>query len=254
MASNSVIQTAQAMLRRFGYQIRKLPHRLSPVQRPVGEISCFLEDVAARGFKPAAILDVGANRGNWSRMAAAIFPEASFVLIEPQEEMTASLQQFCREVPKARHIEAGAGAKAGELPFTIWDDTEGSSFLPQENTPITQNKTRRTVKIVTIDSLYPEGAKLPELVKLDIQGFELEALKGAQRLFGQTELFIVEVSLHEFMPNQPSVAEVVAFMAERGYDAYDFPGFIRRPSDGALGQTDIAFARRDGFLRRSREW
>ena len=215
---------------------------------------CFLQDAAARGFKPRSILDVGANRGDWSRMAAAVFPEAAFLLIEPQQEMVAPLQQFCRDFPRARYVEAGAGATPGELTLTIWDDLEGSSLLPAENTALTENKTRRSVKISTIDSLYENEASRPDLVKLDIQGFELEALKGAQTLFGRTELFILEVSLYEFMPKAPLFSDVVAFMAQRGYEVYDLPGFMRRPLDGALGQTDIAFARRDGFLRRSRDW
>ena len=83
---------------------------------------------------------------------------------------------------------------------------------------------------------------------------ELEALQGAQTLFGSVELFILEVSLFEFAPRTPLVAEAVGFMAQRGYEVYDLPGLVRRPSDGALGQIDIAFARRGGPLRASCAW
>jgi FkbM family methyltransferase len=248
------IQPCQNFLRRFGYQLNKLPHRLPPVRRPIGDMPCFLQDIAVRGFKPDAILDVGANRGDWSRMAAAAFPNAALLLIEPQEEMVPHLQQFCASRAQARYVQAGAGAEAGELTLTIWDDLEGSSLLPEENTVLTQDKNRRKINIVTIDSLYGNETPLPDLVKLDIQGFELEALKGAQKLFGHTELFILEVSLYEFMPKAPLFSDVVLFMAQREYEVYDLPGFMRRPLDGALGQVDIAFARREGILRRSRDW
>jgi FkbM family methyltransferase len=254
MVPPSLIQAVQSVLRRLGYQINKLPHRLPPTRRPVGQMPCFLEDVAARGFAPRSILDVGANKGDWSRMAAAVYPNASFLLIEPQHEMHPHLEQFCRDFPKARRVEAGAGATEGELTLTLWEDTEGSSFLPEENTPLTVGKKRCNVKIVTIDSLYDGKTDLPDLVKLDIQGFELEALKGAQTLFGRTELFILEVSLFECTPHCPLFSEVVGFMAQRGYEVYDLPGFMRRPFDAALGQADIAFARRDGFLRASNAW
>jgi FkbM family methyltransferase len=248
------IQPCQAVLRRMGYELHKLPHRLPPPRRPLGHMPLFLDDVRARGFKPKSILDVGANRGDWSRIAAAVFPDASFLMIEPQREMIVHLQQFCREFPQARYVEAGAGAAPGELTLTIWADFEGSSLLPLENTTIAQDKTRRDVKIITIDSLYNDESQLPDMVKLDIQGFELEALKGGEKLFQRAELFILEVALIEFMPKEPLLSEVVAFMAQRGFEAYDLPGFIRRPYDGALGILDIAFARRDGFLRRSRDW
>jgi hypothetical protein len=52
----------------------------------------------------------------------------------------------------------------------------------------------------------------------------------------------------------PIFHEVIAFMAERGYFAYDFPGFLRRPYDGALGQVDICFAKHDGVLRTTNRW
>jgi hypothetical protein len=108
---------------------------------------------------------------------------------------------------------------------------------------------------VTIDSLVEQGAiVMPDLVKLDVQGFELEALKGATRLFGPVEAFILETSLFRFMPRIPLLHEVVAFMADRHYYAYDFGGWLRRPYDRAVGQTDICFAREKGVLRATDRW
>jgi FkbM family methyltransferase len=252
-----LVRFVKAFFRSLGMQVSRIPPHAHQLQeRPVGWMSCFLEDIKLRKFEPLSILDVGANRGDWSRMAAANFPNASFVLVEPLQEMSTYLQQFCQDFPKARYVEAGAGAEEGELTLTISDDLSGSSFLPTANTPTPADKRlkSRRVKIITLDSLYDGKTDLPALVKLDIQGFELEALKGAQKLFGQTELFIMEVSLFEFGPKQPVFSEIVGFMARVGYEVYDLPGFLRRPLDGALGQTDIAFARRDGFLRSSNKW
>lgn len=53
---------------------------------------------------------------------------------------------------------------------------------------------------------------------------------------------------------QPLAREVITYLGERGYELYDVPGFPRRPSDGALGQMDLAFAREKGILRSSSEW
>jgi FkbM family methyltransferase len=254
MASRALVNLVQSVLRRFGYRLNKLPRQLPAIRRPLGDMPCFLEDIAARGFHPGTILDVGANKADWSRIAVEFFPDASYLLIEPQREMAPFLEQFCRDYPKASHVEAGAGATPGELVLTVWDDLQGSSLLPAENVPGAIDKERRKIKIVTIDSLYEQGSALPDLVKLDIQGFELEALKGAQKLFGHTELFILEVSLFDTMPHQPVISDVVIFMAQRGYEVYEIPGYMRRPVDAALGQVDLAFARKDGFLRKSREW
>jgi hypothetical protein len=89
---------------------------------------------------------------------------------------------------------------------------------------------------------------------LDVQGFELEALAGAEQTFGTTEVFILETSLFRFMPRMPLTREVVIFMSDRGYELYDIVSYARRPYDGALGQVDLAFVRREGMLRGNSSW
>lgn len=226
-------------------------------KRPICNFTAFLEDIRARNFNPKLILDVGANRGDWTRMAKAVFPKASFLLIEPQVEMRQSLNALCSKFENISWIEAGAGSKEGKLVQTIWDDLAGSSFLPHVDENLLRSGKQREVEIVTIDSLLSSrNLTIPDLVKLDIQGFEIEALRGANSLFGKTELFIMEVSLFAFadVPGVPIFREVVEFMSERGYEIYDIPGYLRRPFDGALGQVDLTFAKREGMLRQSNQW
>ena len=94
----------------------------------------------------------------------------------------------------------------------------------------------------------------PELVKIDVEGLELDVLEGARTFLGSTELFIVEVSFFRWSSRWPSIVDVVRYFAERGYVPYDLSWFLRRPLDGALGLADMAFALEDGFLRSRREW
>jgi FkbM family methyltransferase len=223
--------------------------------RPIGVMSTFIADLRERGLRCNVVLDVGANRGDWTRTAREVFPEARYVLIEPQHEMASYLDALCASESKCRWFEVGAGATAGELTLTIWDDLVGSSFLTPAAGGGADDRPQRVVPIVTIDELLArEGYAAPELVKLDIQGFELEALRGAPGVFDVAEVFILEVSLMEFLPETPVLSEVVSFMDERGFVVYDVAGYARRPLDGALGQLDLCFARRDGMLRRSTEW
>src|ERR1700730_14702173 len=63
--------------------------------RGIGTIAGFLGDIRARGFKPRGIIDVGANRGDWTRVALSIFPDASVIMIEPQDEMQPYLSKLC---------------------------------------------------------------------------------------------------------------------------------------------------------------
>ncbi len=227
--------------------------------RPIGHVWSFLEDVKARGLIPRGILDVGAHKGNWTRAALRIFPGTPVTLIEPLDEMEERLSELVREVPGCHYIKAGAGRTDGERELTVSRDLYGSSYLtnPTEGVDVgTEEPIRRKTLVKTIDGILRDSfpAFEPDLIKLDTQGYELEVLSGADSVFGRTELFIVETSLYQFMPGMPSTREVIAFMADRGYELYDVTEYLRRPLDGALGQIDLAFAMRDGKLRRSHEW
>ncbi len=249
-------QSINKFFQYLGYEIRRFdPQSPGSSESPVGDMRQLLEDIRRRGFLPLSILDIGANKGEWSRVAKSIFPTANCFLIEPQVEMKPFLDKFCQDFPGSSWFLAGAGATIGQLTQTIWDDLAGSSFLPAESDELKKLGKQRLVQIITIDSLIEERSiSMPQLVKLDIQGFELEALRGAQKLFGNTEVFILETSLFQFLDNMPIFHEVIAFMAERGYLAYDFPGFLRRPYDGTLGQVDVCFAKQDGVLRTTNRW
>lgn len=223
----------------------------------IGRMDFLLEDLKRRGLKCNSILDVGANTTSWSRLAKNIFPESSFNLIEPQLEMEEQLKAFAKEFPNSSYFLNGAGAKKDVLTLTVWDDLAGSSLLPKENPSLLHSGKQRKIEIIRIDDLLESGKiARPELIKLDIQGFELEALRGAEMTFGYTEVYILEVSLFPFsdVPGMPVISEVLNFMLARDYVAYDFAGFLRRPLDGALGQCDICFVKKDGFLRNSNEW
>ena len=188
-------------------------------------------------------------------MALSVYPEAGVVLIEPQDEMEGPLRSLCAEQPACRYVKAGAARAEGELVQTIWEDLAGSSFLPATDEKLLATGWQRRTRVTTIDNIlamYPEFR--PELAKFDIQGFELEALTGGTKLFGITEVFIIETCLYSFVDNQPITREVILFMADRNYEIYDITEFLRRPFDGALGAVDIAFVKRDGFLGCSNLW
>jgi len=193
--------------------------------RPIGQLESVLEDFKARGFKPSLIFDVGASDGAWTRMVRPIFPDARFVLVEP------------RGIASEETVRAAVGSAEGTATLTDWDTA--STLLPVDAEHA--GGAQYSVPVTTLDRLAAEFG-IPDLVKLDVEGFELEALRGATIIFGRTELFMVEVSLYRFRP-RPVFHEVVAFFAERGYFAYDVAGFIRRPYDGAVALMDLCFAR-----------
>lgn len=222
----------------------------------VGNLWQFLTSITHRGFKCSNVLDVGANKGEWSTLVKKIFPDANMFMIEPLAEMEDNLKKFCIENPGSRYFMYGAASAPTKWYLTTWgDDLAGASCVVPENQFLKSQNKQREIELITIDSLIEEGkVPIPELAKLDIQGYEIEALKGATKLLGKTELLILECSLYQYSKGIPLASDVIGFMKEKGYEVYDFVGFNRRPFDQAIGQMDICFARADGILRRSNLW
>ena len=245
MIKNFLNNTLKQLGRGFGLEIRRL-------KSSIGVTEGFLQHLRAVGFKPASVLDVGANNTEWSRLAKKFFPEAKFILIEPQMELTPHLEAFCKESPGSVWKVAGAGREPGEMELIVWPDSARSSMLfqPEKDTP----RELRRIPIITIDSLIENARDVPQLAKLDIQGFELEALAGATKLFGHTECFIVEVNLFKRVSTLPLFSDVISFFDHRGYKVYDIPGALRRPLDNALWQVDLAFVRTGGRFDLYQRW
>ncbi|HXH17949.1 MAG TPA: FkbM family methyltransferase [Chitinophagales bacterium] len=217
---------------------------------PVGDVEFFLRDVKRRGLKCQYILDVGAYKGKFSRLAKSSYPESVIYMVEPLSEMRNYLEEFCRKYPESKYFDFAVGPVNGTRELRVFKDLAWSGFM-EEDIPVRDKRTSRIVEMRTIDSMIQtRQMELPDLVKLDVQGYELEVLKGAERLFGKTELFIIEAALHNKHKSYPLIAEVVAYMNERDYLVYDFAGFLRQHHDGSLIECDLCFVKRNSFLRK----
>jgi hypothetical protein len=93
-----------------------------------------------------------------------------------------------------------------------------------------------------------------DFIKLDVQGFELEVLKGASKTLESAEVVLMEVSLIEINKGAPLINEVMQFMVSRGFICYDICSIVRRPLDKALWQTDLIFVNKSSSLVASKKY
>ncbi len=215
------------------------------------KVAAFLKAVEARGFRPRRVLDVGANRGHWSSQLIEAVGPCEIVMVEPQEHMSVYLEPFLEANPGTRWVKAGAAGTCGERTFHVLDDTYSSSFLEKQGADGLVVDTR-TVPVVTLDSLYPEGSVLPDTVKLDIEGMELEVMRGSPRVMGACEMLFVEWGLFPARKGQPSILELHAACEDMGLALYDFTMFLRRPYDHALCLVEAVYVREGSDLRVNR--
>src|ERR1700731_928721 len=106
-------QFVQWALGRFGFRLVRLDHG------PAYGLDCFFPLLKQFGFAPRHIIDIGANHGDWTRIAIKYFPNASYTLVEPQDHLKVHISDLLRHGYKIRWLNVGAGEKSGSLPFTI---------------------------------------------------------------------------------------------------------------------------------------
>lgn len=209
-----------------------------------------LEHVSNMGLYPATVLDVGAAHGTFTLNCHAIFPRARYLMIDPLQEYESHLNKIVASIPQTEYVLCAASASSGEITINVHPDLVGSSiYLEREESDV--NGVPRTAPAETLDRLCEDrGMHGPYLLKVDVQGAELDVLAGAEKVLSETEYLIMEVSLFEFFSGGPQFYDVVSYMKSCEFVVYDILGLQFRPLDNALSQVDLAFVREDGQFRK----
>jgi FkbM family methyltransferase len=204
-----------------------------------------LERMREAGLRPATVFDVGVADG--TPELYDVFEGVRYVLIEPLEESEPRMRRIVERHPGSIAINAAAGPKPGEATFVVTRNLSGSSFLLKPS--IGES---RTVPVVTIDQVAEEHA-LPEpyLLKLDVQGYELEVLAGAEQALGKTAAVIAEVSLWADRKGKgmAEFAALIAWMRARDFVLFDIAQIARRDYDDAITEMDVVFLPASSPLR-----
>lgn len=224
----------------------KIERALSKV---IGKSSALSHEEAAyrrllqKGWRPGAIVDVGAYQGDWTRLARRLFPDAPILMVEAQEGKAAGLRMLASELENIAFASAVLGSSPG-LEVTFYEMGTGSSYFPeQSNAP----RTERTYVTRTLDELASD-LPAPLFLKADVQGAELEVLAGGTETLERCELVQLEVALLPYNRGAPNLLDVLEYMDERGFVPLDISGFSR-PNGVDLVQIDILFAPRTSDLR-----
>jgi Methyltransferase FkbM domain len=138
----------------------------------------------------------------------------------------------------------------GKQCIHVHPDLVGSSFyLEDEDGDV--NGQPRTVRIDTLDSICESrDLEPPYILKIDVQGAELDVLAGGSAALERCEFVIIESSFFNFYGNESLVIDVLQTMAAAGFALYDVFGLSYRPLDGALAQSDLCFVKNEGPFRK----
>jgi len=203
------------------------------------------------GFNPAVAIDVGAYVGDWTRSFKRIFPDSQVLMIEPQASKTAALSKAKSELRNLELRVALLGARA-DASVGFCESETASSVLSEAGN---RRPPTTYMPMTTLDAITEGGPfARPNFIKLDVQGYEIEVLRGGTHALESTEAVLMEVNLLRLHDGAPLFHESAEYMGRRGFQVYDLCSLIRRPYDGAVWQADVIFIRNSSPLISSNRW
>lgn len=202
-----------------------------------------------RALRPQTVLDIGAHRGQFMLLARALWPEAQIHSFEPQQEPRRTLRTL-GATDKRWHLHAYAlGDQRRSTKIHVAGRDDSSSLLPSTPRqhaafPGTETTGSETVQEIPLDELLP-GPKLiaPVLMKIDVQGYELAVLRGAQKLLPAVRWVYIECSDAELYQGQATTTEVLGWLEEEG--------FVLQQSFNTVSAEDGSRLQADFLLERS---
>ena len=202
---------------------------------------------AARLLGIRTIYDIGANVGTWALLAKAVIPEATVEAFEPLPKHCAEFGNNLRGVYGVRVHPVALGPANTYAPLLVTDISDASSLLPLAQIGQAEFSVKEIdrvgVQVFRLDDFRSQqGLQFPELIKLDVQGYELEVLKGATECLRHTKALVVEVSFAEYYDGQCLFHELIGFLAEFGLFVAALGAHT--PTGVMLSQTDVLFLRR----------
>ena len=208
----------------------------------------FFTNILTMGFTPKHIVDIGANHGTWTREALKYFPEANYTLLEPQKWLKKSFQDILDNNPKVQFYPVGAGEDEGSFQFTIVDRDDSCSFRYTTEQAKEAGFKQIEIPVVTLNKLLADSIiPIPDIIKIDAEGLDLEVLKGASNFFGKSEIFMVEAGVvNKIFDN--SFLKVIDFMDENNYRLFDITDINRPFQPKILWLVELVFIKKDGYI------
>jgi len=189
-------------------------------------------------FEPKSILDIGANVGQFYNEIKNIFPNSYYYLIEGSES--------CEVVLETLNVDYSIcllSDSEKEVDFYIRKNEprctgnsiyrENTSFYDDDQIIIEKKQTKTLSNLLNNQKF--------DLIKIDVQGSEIDIINGGLDIIKEAKGILMEVSLMEYNQNAPTKDFVYEYMDNLGFKPVELIGNINHPLTYELIQQDILF-------------
>lgn len=189
-------------------------------------------------FEPKSVLDIGANVGQFYSEIKPIFPNAYYYLVDGSKS--------CEVVLETLNVDYSIcllSDSEKEVDFYIRKNEprctgnsiyrENTSFYDDDQIIIEKRQTK------TLSNLL--NNQVFDLIKIDVQGSEIDIINGGLDIIKEAKGILMEVSLMEYNQNSPTKDFVYKYMDNLGFKPVELIGNINHPLTYELIQQDILF-------------
>jgi FkbM family methyltransferase len=176
------------------------------------------------GPELATVVDIGANRGQFSLAVRQWATEARVFAFEPLAGPATRFRGFFRGDSRVTLHQAAIGPETGKRTIHVSAADDSSSLLPiselqEQLHPGTGQIRTETIQVGRLSDFVSAEEIAPlALLKLDVQGFELEALRGCEDLLSLFSMVYAECSFVELYSGQALAYEIIAWLGGRGFN------------------------------------
>ena len=187
----------------------------------------------ASGFEIRRALDLGAFEGKWTKLLREVYPSAQVVMVDANTDK----ERLLRALGDCRIAVLGdADGREVDYYKCLDGDAGTGNGIYRENTAFSFAAEKR--KCVTLSTLLgsPEGF---DLIKMDVQGAELDVIRGGLPIVINSRYLLLELQTHNYNLGAPHFEEVVAFLHGHGFGVVDIVDLMY--SGDKLIQVDVLF-------------
>jgi FkbM family methyltransferase len=193
------------------------------------------------------ILDIGGGVGATVKLFNQFFPDNKMLIFEPVNDNFNEIKSRFLSVPNIETVKYAAGNENSKRPINIASRITSSSLLPlaADSGSAVFNKNNlgqtrvETIEIVRLDDFLSKDQNEIGIMKIDVQGFELDVLKGAETTLKRTDIVVLEANNHEGYAGSAKYYDIDNYMRAHNFTLYDIlPSIV---DNGKLKEWDVIY-------------
>ena len=170
----------------------------------------------------STVIDVGSNKGQFIMLIEGLFENKYIYSFEPIKEVLEKQKKLFKYKKNIFFFNHALGSNSTNKNFYITKRIDSSSFLKVRESSKNNNyniKEKRSISIKALDDVFAKTNLIePILLKIDVQGYELEVLKGCKNLLKKIKYIIAEVSENQLYIDQPVLDEINNFLIQNNFE------------------------------------